>query len=186
MVIPGLGTADVALAPMRRWLGSLGHDARPAGLGVVGPDVASQAHRMRERVEHVADRTGQRVAIVGWSIGGVIAREVARDLPDRVRRVVTLGTPVIGGPTHTRSARRYREDELAAIRAAIAERDEVPITVPVTAVWSRRDGIVAPGACHDRLTPGVEHLEVRATHVGFGIDPDVWRIVADRLALPDT
>ncbi len=185
LVISGLGGPDRSTSPLRRYLGRLGHDARGSGLGIVGPDVEQQVERLGAQVVALASRAEDRVALVGWSIGGVLAREIARDHPEAVRGVVTFGTPAIGGPAHTTFGRFYRRSEIERIGAATEERATVPIRVPVTAIRSRRDGIVAPDACIDDRTPGAENIEVRSTHLGMGLDPDVWRIVAQRLAAPD-
>jgi len=136
-------------------------------------------------VRRLVEEKGTAASLVGWSLGGVIAREVARRHPDLVRRVITYGTPVTGGARHTSLAR-------GSDRGADAETDRVtrrlnassPITVPLTVMFSRRDGVVSWQACIDRSTPGVEHVEISSTHLGMGFDPDLWRVVADRLARP--
>jgi hypothetical protein len=116
----------------------------------------------------------------------VLAREAARERPKLVERVVTFGTPVVGGPKYTAVAPRYQRQgyDLDAIAAAAAARDAVPLRVPVTAIYSRADGVVAWRACIDPTNRGVEHIEVGGTHVGLGFNPDVYRIVAERLAIP--
>ena len=125
---------------------------------------------------------GPSVSLVGWSLGGVIAREVARREPDAVRRVITYGTPVVGGPRFTAVARAYAPDASGAADGREAARRRVADQVPLTAVFSRRDGIVSWEACIDRVSPRAEHVEVFSTHIGMGVDPDVWAVVADRLA----
>jgi pimeloyl-ACP methyl ester carboxylesterase len=122
---------------------------------------------------------------VGWSLGGVVAREVARQRPDLVSSVVTMGTPIVGGPTYTAAARFFGKDASraagpAASRAARSARIQVPLTV----IFSRADGVVDWRASIDRATQGARHVEVRSTHVGLGIDPDVWWAVARALAEP--
>ena len=131
----------------------------------------------------LADESGATVSLLGWSLGGVIAREVARQHPEAVRQVITYGTPVVGGPRFTAVARAYDAGASTAA-AAVAERldAESPIQVPLTVVYTRRDGIVAWQACIDRSSPNAEHVEVASTHIGMGVDPDVWGVVADRLA----
>ena len=99
-----------------------------------------------------------------------------------VDRVVTFGTPVEGGPSYTSLADRYSEEYRQHILEMIELRSRTPLTAPVTAIWSRRDGVVAPEACIDRRSPDVEHIEVTSTHFGMGLDPDVWAIIADRLS----
>lgn len=183
VLVPGFGATDASLYPLRQLLRRLGHDARPAGLGRVGDDIRVLADRIIERSVKLSVRTGRPVALVGWSIGGVVSREAARDRPDVIRRVITFGSPTVGGPSYTALAGRYRPAQLAAIRSEINERNLTPITVPVTAIWSPNDGVVTPEACVDRLTPGAENVRVTSTHIGLGLDPNVWAIVAERLAL---
>jgi pimeloyl-ACP methyl ester carboxylesterase len=182
VLVPGLGATDASLAALRHHLRRLRHDARPADLGRMTHDVVANARRLREHVARLADETGDSVALVGQSIGGVLSREVARHAPELVRRVITFGTPVLGGPEYTATGRRYSAEERARIRQVIAERRRTPIRVPVTAMWSRNDGIVSPAACVDGDDPGIEHVEVTSSHLGMGFDPDVWLVVADRLA----
>ncbi len=184
LVVSGLGATDVSLSPLRRFLRGLGHDARPAGLGRISDDVEELFPEIGRRCARLAQESGRPVAVVGWSIGGVLAREAARDHPAAVERVITFGTPVEGGPSYTALAGRYSADELGRIRCRIEERNRTAITVPVTSIWSRNDGIVTPEACIDRRTPTAEHVEVSSTHLGMGFDPDVWATVATRLAAP--
>lgn len=186
MLVPGFGATDFSLLPLRGLLRRLGHDVRTAGLGRVSDDVVGQSARVADIVRSLRTETGLAVALVGWSIGGVLAREAARDAPDVVRRVVTMGTPVVGGPSYTALAGRYSGEQLAEIRAAIAERSRVAIEVPITAVWSSNDGIVNPEACIDHDSPDVEHVEVTSTHLGMGVDPDVWAVVAERVGVAPT
>ena len=183
--VPGWLAAEVTNAPLRRFLARLGHDARGWGLGVNRGRPERDARLLAKKVLAAAAESGRPVALVGWSLGGLVAREVARQHPDAVRRVVTYGTPVVGGPTHTVGARHYGPDESQRItRLAQALDAEHPIEVPVTAIVSRRDGIVSWRACIDRTSRDVEHVEVRSTHLGMGLDPDVWSVVAERLSRP--
>ena len=182
--VPGWLASDVSGLALRLFLRRLGWDARGWGFGTNTGDPLADAARLLTQVERVAAEHGP-VALVGWSLGGVISREVARRRPDLVTRVITYGTPVVGGPTYTVGARVYGPETSAKVEELTArvERDH-PLQVPVTAMFSRRDGIVAWEACLDRTTPGVEHVEVGSTHLGMGLDPDVWRVVSDRLARP--
>jgi pimeloyl-ACP methyl ester carboxylesterase len=182
LLVPGLGASDASLTPLRLHLQRLGHDARPADLGRIGRDVAATAVRLLSRVRAIADSTGRPVALVGQSIGGVLSREVARHDPTVVRRIITFGTPVVGGPEYTATRYQYSPYERERIRVTVSERARQPIRVPVTAMWSRNDGIVSPGACIDRSNEHVEHVEVTSSHLGMGLDPDVWHVVAERLA----
>lgn len=160
VVLPGHGFGDATTAPLRGYLAVLGHDVHGWGLGRNDRDARSLVGPLAERLERLAaDGDGGPVALIGQSLGGFVAREVARHRPDLVARIVTLGTPL-----YPPASRR-------------------PIEAPVTAVWSDADRVVPPGWSIDR-DPAVEHVEVGSTHFAMGLDPDVWRIVADRLAPP--
>jgi hypothetical protein len=186
LVLPGFGTGDASTLLLRAYLGRLGHRVRGWGLGLNRGDVGALVPRVLGATDRLAQASGRRVRLIGWSLGGVLARETARERPDAVERVVTLGSPVVGGPKYTTVGAWYaqRGFDLDEIEAAVAERDRTPIRVPITAIYSRRDGIVAWQACIDRVSPQVEHVEVRTTHLGLGFSPEVYRIVARRLALP--
>jgi pimeloyl-ACP methyl ester carboxylesterase len=187
LVLPGFGTSDASTALLRGYLRYLGYEVRGWGLGINDGNVRALVPRVIERASDFARGAGQRLRLVGWSLGGVLARETAREHPALVERIITLGTPVVGGPKYTAAAARYRQRgyDLDAIEAAVAARNRVPIRVPITAIYSRADGVVAWQACLDHHSPEVEHLEVRATHIGLGLSPEVYRIVAQRLALRD-
>lgn len=185
LVLPGFGAGDASTWPLRAFLASRGHRVQGWGLGANRLDVPSTIAAMADAVVRQADRQGAPVALVGWSLGGYIAREVAREQPAAVRRVVTLGSPVIGGPRYTSLAglAPWQGWDLDFIEAEVERRKHVPLRVPVTAIYSRRDGVVAWQACIDPEGDApIEHVEVTASHLGLGIDPDVYRIVARRLA----
>ena len=185
--IPGWRAPELSGAPMRSYLKRLGYDARGWGFGTNTGDPRRDVRRLSKRVLELVDEKGEPASLVGWSLGGVIAREVARLHPDAVRRVVTYGTPVTGGAAHTTIALAYgRGADVDADAEKVARRlhAEEPIQVPLTVIFSRRDGVVAWQACIDRATPGGEHVEVSSTHIGMGIDPDVWAVVADRVSRP--
>ena len=186
LVLPGYGASDASTAPLRSYLSWLGYSTYGWGLGrntgnvrEVLPQVAAQVRQLREQ-------SGSSVHIVGWSLGGVIAREVARDYPDSVRQVVTMGSPIVGGAKYTRLGRLFERQgaDLDKMEAAIAARESRPIKVPLTSIYSKRDGIVGWQASIDRYNAQVEHIEVRATHLGLGISPDVFKIIARKLADP--
>jgi pimeloyl-ACP methyl ester carboxylesterase len=186
LVLPGFGASDASTTVLRATLRGLGHETSGWGLGRNEGDVAALLPRVIERAEQCVALAGLPLALVGWSLGGVLAREVARERPEFVERVITLGSPVVGGPKYTAAGRTYarRGADLDAIERAAAERERVPIRVPITAVYSKRDGVVAWRACIDRSNPDVEHVEVSCTHIGLGIHAEVLAIVARRLAAP--
>lgn len=186
MVLPGFGTTDASTGPLRTFLRLRGYRTYRWKQGLNRGNVERMLPRVRERVERLADRAGSPVALVGWSLGGVFARETARDRPDLVSRIVTLGTPVIGGPKYTAAAGFYRNQgvDLDALESAIDDRFETPIRTRMTAIYSKNDGVVSWRACIDGRSPDIEHVEVAATHVGLGVSTEVYEIVADRLNAP--
>ena len=188
LFLPGFTASDSSTRSLRRYFGLLGYDARGWGLGRNSGNVAKHAPQVAAIVREMYATTGRKVSLVGWSMGGVISREVALSEPDKVRRVVTMGSPITGGPKYTAFADQLASGgaDLDAIEAHIHRRQRTnpPLQVPVTAIFSRRDGVVAWQACIDQINLGVEHVEVRSSHLGLGFDPEVYRLIARRLAAP--
>jgi pimeloyl-ACP methyl ester carboxylesterase len=183
MLLPGFGAGPRSMQPLALYLRGLGHRVQHWGLGRNGGDVPTLLSKLQLRVLSLAQDSGGPVDLVGWSLGGYLAREAARDDPASVRNVVTLGSPVIGGPRFTAVAPWYRAQghDLAAVEAEVAARFDTPLRVPVTAVYSKRDGVVAWQACIDHWSPQVRHIEVRETHLGLGVSPRALAVVADAL-----
>ena len=186
IVFPGLSAGDLSTVPLRKYLDSLGYATQGWGQGLnLGPrsgvlDVAQQ------QIRQVFDATGCKVSLVGWSLGGIYAREMAKLLPEMVHCVITLGTPFAGSPKSTNAWRIY---ELATRRNSAIEHAhyDLPIapTVPTTSIFSRTDGVVAwQGSIQapSKVNPHTENIEVFASHVGMGLNPSAWWAVADRLA----
>lgn len=189
LVLPGWMAADRSTVILRAALARDGHRVRGWGLGRNTGDVPRRIEVVTEQVVARARATGTPLDLVGWSLGGVIAREVARRRPDAVRRVITLGTP-LHGSSFTAFAALFAEDVARGSGDALAEgarerkvrRKAAPPRVPVTIIWSRRDGIVQWRAQQDRDNPWAEHVEVRSTHLGMTLDPDVLDVLRDRVA----
>jgi pimeloyl-ACP methyl ester carboxylesterase len=183
ILLPGFGAGPLSLRVMDAFLRHRGHRAREWGLGRNTGDVRQLRARLAGVVRREIENHGEPVVLVGWSLGGYIAREYARENPDEIDRVVTLGCPVIGGPRYTATAEWYRSrgHDLDAIERAVVARYDTPLRVPVTAIYSKRDGVVAWRACIDRWSPDVNHIEVHETHVGLGLAPRVLALVADEV-----
>lgn len=183
VLVPGFQTPDLVMDPLMRFLRLLGYEARTWGRGFNRGRVEQDVAAMVPRIEQWATESGRPVAVVGWSLGGVISRELARELPDEVDQVVTYGTPVVGGPSYTAAASLYPPEVRARVAAQSAQRErDMPVQQPITAIFTRADGIVSWSACIDRTSPRVRHVEVGSTHMGLGMDPEVWWVVAKALA----
>jgi len=187
LLLPGYGAGDGSTLILKSYLRLLGYRVRGWGLGRNSGDVPDLLPRVLKRIMSFARRTQQEVRLIGWSLGGYLAREAARERPDLVRLVITLGTPVVGGPKYTVVARRFhrRGIDIAAIEAEIELRNQISLRTPVTAIYSRADAVVAWEACIDQNGSDVEHVEVRTTHLGFGFSAEVYKIIAQRLANDD-
>jgi pimeloyl-ACP methyl ester carboxylesterase len=188
ILLPGFGAGPRSMRIMERFLRRRGHRTRDWGLGLNTGDARQSRSKLKRVVDDSIAAHGEPVVLVGWSLGGYIAREYAREHPGEVRRVVTLGSPVIGGPRYTATAEWYRLQghDLVAMERAVADRYATPLRVPVTAIYSKRDGVVAWQACIDKWSPDVRHIEVSETHVGLGFAPRVLAIVAEEVERPGT
>lgn len=187
MVVPGFGADDLAVLLLTRRLKALGYDAISWGLGRNTGNLKKLQPLLVERVRRFADSRGARVRLVGWSLGGAMARDIAREHPQLVAQLITLGSPVVGGAKFTAIGRSYQKkgmdlDRMAA--AANARETAKTIPVPVTALYDRHDGIVNWGACIDRHNRHVRHIEVRCSHLGMVVDRTVFGIIANTLAQP--
>jgi pimeloyl-ACP methyl ester carboxylesterase len=181
-----LAAGDLTTVVLRNFLGSQGYASYAWEQGInLGPRpgvVESCIERLQQlRAEH-----GRPVSLIGWSLGGVYAREIAKLAPDDVRCVVTLGTPFTGHPKATNAWRVYEftsghklvdDEQLAGLK-------ETP-PVPTTSIFSRTDGVVAWQCSIEEETGSSENIEVHASHVGMGMNPTALYAIADRLAQPE-
>jgi pimeloyl-ACP methyl ester carboxylesterase len=185
LIFPGLMASDASTKPLRRYLESLGHAVYGWEQGSnLGPrEGVLEANRARLAQLH--REHGQKVALVGWSLGGIYARELAKESPELVRLVITMGTPFTGHPKATNAWRLYELVTGHKIGApGIHEPLRAPPPVPTTSIWSRTDGIVAWACSVERTSDHTENIEVQASHFGIGLNPLSWYAVADRLGQP--
>jgi len=186
LVLPGFMAGDTSTRPLRMLLRALGHDAVGWGLGTnIGPTTAI-LDGMIDRLDRLDQQDGP-VDIVGWSLGGIYGREMARLAPRAVRQVITLGSPFqisdssesnVGPMFH--ALQRAHSNQIMMPRIADHAREQVP--VPTTSVYSRTDGVVRWKHCLDPTQPLSENIEVRGSHCGLGHNPSAVMVIADRLA----
>lgn len=182
-LLPGFGTTTSAMWGLARVLRHQGFDVRDWGLGRNGGNVPKLLEAFSNKLrDHVAE-TGKPAILVGWSLGGYLARETARDLPELVTQIVTMGTPVVGGPRYTVVSAVYKKlgYEVDHIEKETKERFDVPLQTPVTAIFSHNDGVVAWEACIDQWSKQVNHIEVNCTHLGMGFNRTVIGHVVEAL-----
>ncbi len=188
-VLPGFLATDTSTVPLRRLLKKLGYDAHGWNSGRnIRVDNALIA-RLEGELKRLNDQSGRKVSLVGWSLGGVLARELAKLHPDRVRLVMSLGSPISDDRNHTSAARlfeRLNGKEPEAMRGGrFRGLGEAP-PVPTTSILSKTDGIVHwRGSVQKPSATPTENIEVYASHLGLGVNPSVMVAIADRLAQPD-
>ncbi|MGO8961992.1 MAG: esterase/lipase family protein [Streptosporangiaceae bacterium] len=186
LVLPGLLATDTSTALLRGFLRRLGYDVTGWRLGRNRGPTDEVIDELPSMLTGLVQQTGRPVSVIGWSLGGIYAREIARRHPADVRRVITLGSPFAltdSGQSHADKAYQRRSRLHANGRVPTREQVSRPISVPSTAVYSRRDGIVAWQTCIEPETALHENVEVRCAHLGFGVDPATLWLIADRLAV---
>jgi pimeloyl-ACP methyl ester carboxylesterase len=189
IVFPGLSASDGSTLPLRAYLGNLGYDISGWNQGYNFGPRAGVLETAKRQVMDTYEAAGEKVSLVGWSLGGIYARELAKELPQIVRCVITLGTPFAGSHKSTNAWRLYEVTSGHSITQAVEDFD-LPTAppVPTTSIFSRTDGVVAwPASIQAPSTANTEteNIEVIASHIGLGLNPSCWWAVADRLAQPE-
>ena len=188
LTLPGFLASDLSMAPMRKYLRELGHDTYAWQMGRNIGGVSRMRAALRDRLAEIHAATGRKVSVVGWSLGGVYARDLALQAPEMVRCVVTLGSPFANDIRATNATRLYEAlsgeavEDNSELRTAIA--GDLP--VPTTSIYSRSDGVVNWHTCLLRPSASAENIEVHlASHIGLGVNAAALWAVADRLAQPE-
>jgi hypothetical protein len=179
LVLPGFLVSDVSTSLLRRFLTSLGYETYGWELG-------------RNLGGVIHEKTGKKVTVVGWSLGGVYARDLAVAMPDAVRSVITLGSPFSRNPNASNISDVYEfvsgEGPWDNGEQIAHELDELAgdLKVPSTSIWSKIDGIVSWKSSVLKTNARTENIEViGASHIGLGGNAAVLWAVADRLAQPE-
>jgi hypothetical protein len=182
MLLPGFATHPARMRYMARHLERAGHKVKRWGLGFnFGPSEANLRYLERRLVE-VHERYGREVVLVGWSLGGLFAREIAKRRPDLVAKVVTMGSPFSGDPRANNAWRAYQFVTGHRVDAPPIEIDlcEKP-PVPTVALWSPRDGIVSARSARGRPCERDRAIALRCTHMGFSYSPEAIHTVLREL-----
>lgn len=186
LVFPGLATSDITTLMLRSFLRQRGYEPHGWNQGLnlglrkgVLAAALAQVHALHEK-------SGRKISLIGWSLGGIYARELAKMAPDAVRTAISLGSPVMPAPQASNVRRLY---ELVSGKDAynpeVMARMKLPPVVPTSSIYSRTDGIVAWRASLQAKSSFTENIEVRSSHGGMGMHPAVLHILADRLAQPE-
>ncbi len=189
VVIPGFKISDRATIILRKFLTLLGYKVHGWGLGINHGHVKSLHEQLVAQIKKRYREYGEPIRLIGWSLGGYLAREVARDFPKGVHSVVSMGSPLIGGAKYTFAARIYqrRGIDLDAEEKMIAGRNAIPIKAPLLVIYSKEDGVVSWQACLDtNKKHKVSLLEVKSSHLGLGFHFDVYQAIAQFIAEKDS
>ena len=183
LVFPGLGASDITTLTLRNFLRDRGYTTYPWLQGFNFGPRAGVLEACRSTLAELAMRHREKVSLVGWSLGGIYARELAKEMPKQVRCVVTLGTPFAGHPRATNAWRFYEmvSGQTVHDEAMIAGL-RVPPACPTTSIYSKTDGVVAWQCSINDEAAHTENIEVQASHIGMGLNPLALYAVADRLA----
>ena len=190
VIFPGLGGDGKSVATLRAHCRALGYNAFDWGQGFnTGPkgDLDDWLHTMQSQVAHLLTDHSQQATLIGWSLGGLYAREIGKLMAPRIRQVITMGTPFNAEADHTNAGWLFRllGGNSPVMDRALSQRLRTPPPMRTTSIYSRSDGVVAWQTCrHDKVSHLVHDIEINSSHVGMGWNRDVLAVVADRLGQP--
>lgn len=182
MILPGFATHPIRMRYLARQLERAGHRTKRWGLGLnLGPNEETLDH-LERRLLDVRRRYNQPVVLLGWSLGGIFARELAKRQPATVGKVITMGSPFSGSPRANNVWRIYQfvtghSVDAPPIEANLSEKPPVE----TVAMWSPRDGIIDPRSACGRPNERDRAVALRCTHMGFSYDPEVVEAVLQEL-----
>lgn len=194
MLIPGFMAGDMTLLPLANFIRWLGHHPYFAGIWSNSECPRALLQRLSQKLAGLHRPSGRQIVLLGQSLGGLYARELAHRYPEFVEQVMTLGSPIYAPLGYSNLAVLAVAHTVAMVRGrargclsesctcGLALPEEVAERVPTTVIYSRSDGVVHFDSCIDKSgSPLVENVEVMGSHVGMGLNAEVYRIVADRL-----
>jgi len=185
LFIPGFGADEKLMRPLRSAVSRLGYAAHDWGQGRNLGMRSEIRNALAEKLESIASSSGRKVSIVGWSLGGVFARELARAMSQHVRGVITLGSPINRRPDANNMMTLFRfanGGRAPRVDREGFEKRRIAPPVPCTAIYSRRDGIVAWEACMEEPASNTRNVEVRGSHFGLVVNLEVLAVIARVLA----
>lgn len=191
LVLPGLLASNVSTTVMRAFLRFLGYEVHGWSLGRnLGPRAIGQrGERLEAELDRIFEESGRRISLVGWSLGGLMARVMTQRAPDKVRQVITLGSGFAGSAQATNAWRIYEhvsgEKVSARSNRRLTRETARSPQVPSTSIFTRGDGIVAWRSCVGPGRDRSDNIRVRGSHCGLGFNPAALYAVAERLAQPE-
>ena len=189
LFLPGFLASDKSTVPLRRFIYNLGYQVYGWGSG---RNLAEVEHLdlLIEKIENIHAQTGKKISIVGWSLGGVFARQIAKAKPHLVRQVITMGSPFKGITKPNNAKWMYdiltNGEGTSSLDPLLIADLPLPAPVPTTAIYSKEDGIVPWQVCMEQVETEIhQNIQVRGSHLGMGVNPSILWIIADRLQYHD-
>ena len=188
VVFPGFVSSDRATRPLRGLLKDLGYESHGWGLGTNLLFNEALESEMVALINEVYEESGRKVSLIGWSLGGLYAREVAKACKGKIRCVVTLGSPISGNAAHSNAHSLFQALNGKPSKIDVTRYCSLnsPPEVPTTSIYSKTDGIVAWEGSVQKRGEFTENVEVPASHLGIGVNPFAMFVIADRLSQPET
>ncbi|PJE78071.1 hypothetical protein CI610_03000 [invertebrate metagenome] len=192
LVFPGFMTGDRSTSVLRQRLTALGYDARPwdQGINLGQTREGDMLQRMADLLKRTYMDSSRKVSLIGWSLGGLMAREVARQHPEQVRQVISLGSPIGGSPKHSPIWKLY--EIITRITGRYEDVDELTkqIIQPVKnvhciAIYSDNDGVIPSSIAKEPCLEQNENIRVTASHLGLPFSSEVLKVLGDRLSQPE-
>jgi pimeloyl-ACP methyl ester carboxylesterase len=185
IVLPGFLASDLSTKPLRAVLSRLGYSAYGWGMGRNLVYNSERENALNELLHRAYSRQKRPVSLIGWSLGGLFAREMAKNHPDMVRLVISLGSPFTGDLHKTNARKLFAQinGEPERTRPEVIDQLHVVPPVPFTSVFTKTDGIVPWKMSVQRGDQGqFENIQIPASHLGIGVNPLAIQVIADRLA----
>jgi len=183
ILLPGFGMNEGSMTILQNRLNQCGHKAMMWGLGRNHGQITPLLNAFHEQLNDIYSKEKCSIDLIGWSLGGYIARETAREKPEMIRQVITLASPSIGGPKYTFCGKFYEWSgwDLDRIEKSTQQKFDIPINVPIVSIYTRTDGVVSWEACIDKWSPHVCHIEVKSSHMGMPFSLNVFSHIIEQL-----
>lgn len=186
LILPGFMATDMSTVPLRSFIHNIGYVVYGWGEGRnFGHEEYEEM--LVEKVERIYAKHNEKISIVGWSLGGVYARQLAKKLPHLIRQIITLGSPFKGVTVSNNATWMYeiltRNNVTEGVAQDLLDDIPNPAPVPTTAIYSKEDGVVPWQVCMEEENAIHQNIQVRGSHLGLGVNPSVLYIIADRLQL---
>jgi len=183
LLVPGYRAGNVSMEIIKKFLKHNKFNAISWSQDYNNGHVEVMLEKLKEDVIHYQKKYNSKIHLVGWSLGGYLSREAARDLPDFVQSITTLATPIHGGPKYTIAANENVQNgfDIDHIESVVTERNLRPIPVPITAIYTKNDSIIDWRTCIDPHITDEDHFLVSTTHLGVIWSPEVFQIIVKRL-----